>query len=110
MDETTRLRMRRGHTKHKGLCTCGAVVCGNGGKYQHREMHRRREDGHHYLTYSVFQFQYAIIDAFTTLSERFKESRIKSVTDPELDAPDGSEVDGYVRRGDQWCKKSFGTR
>jgi predicted RNA-binding Zn-ribbon protein involved in translation (DUF1610 family) len=33
------------------------------------------------------------------------DPRIKPVTDPDLDAPDGAEIDGYVRRGDQWVKK-----
>lgn len=36
------------HAKHAMRCTCGRVVHGNGAKWQHREMHRRRADGHHY--------------------------------------------------------------
>lgn len=46
MDEATHLRMRRGHTKHRDYCTCGRSVCGNGGRHAHREMHRRKKDGH----------------------------------------------------------------
>jgi hypothetical protein len=29
-------------------------------------------------------------------------NRTKPVTDPDLDAPDGAEVDGWKRTGDQW--------
>jgi asparagine synthetase B (glutamine-hydrolysing) len=54
MDNTTRLRMRRAHTKHKGYCTCGKIVCGNGGLYNHREMHKRKNDGHYFMTYSAW--------------------------------------------------------
>lgn len=49
MDESRRLAMRRAHTKHQGFCTCGKIVCGNGGLYNHSEMHRRRGDGHRFL-------------------------------------------------------------
>ena len=38
----------RQHARHPHYCTCGKVVWGNGANYQHREMHRRRNDGHHY--------------------------------------------------------------
>lgn len=59
MDETTRLRMRRGHTKHQGFCTCGVVVSGNGGKWAHRAMHERRGDGHHFIVWHVWHERYA---------------------------------------------------
>ena len=68
MDESRRLAMRRAHTKHKGYCTCGKVVSGNGAYAAHKAMHERRgewrrdftgavvnENGHHYMTYSDFQ-------------------------------------------------------
>lgn len=42
--------MRRAHTKHKDYCTCGKIVRGNGGRASHREMHRRKGDGHHTIT------------------------------------------------------------
>lgn len=38
--------MRRAHTKHKTYCSCGKVVCGNGGRASHRDMHERKGDGH----------------------------------------------------------------
>jgi len=41
--------MRRAHVKHKGFCSCGKVVCGNGGRAAHRDMHERRGDGHRFL-------------------------------------------------------------
>jgi hypothetical protein len=31
---------------------------------------------------------------------------VRPVTDPDVDAPDGAEVDGYVRHGDQWWRQS----
>jgi hypothetical protein len=89
MDEATRLRMRRGHLKHVGYCTFGFRAHGNGGKYAHREMHRRRGDGHTYLIQEEWE-------------RRFPRTR--PVTDVDLDAPDGATVDGYVRRGDQWLR------
>lgn len=55
MDEHRRLAMRRAHTKHSGYCTCGKIVCGNGGIYMHKQMHIRKSDGHQYLTYSAWQ-------------------------------------------------------
>lgn len=50
MDETRRLAMRRAHTKHKGFCTCGFLVSGNGARAAHSAMHERKSDGHRYLT------------------------------------------------------------
>lgn len=35
------------------FCSCGRIVKGNGAKHQHREMHRRRADGHHYIGYEL---------------------------------------------------------
>ena len=43
-----------GHLKHKGYCTCGRVVSGNGGQHSHRAMHERRQDGHRFMTYSQY--------------------------------------------------------
>lgn len=54
MDESRRLAMRRGHLRNKGYCTCGKVVSGNGGIHSHREMHKRRADGHYFMTYSAW--------------------------------------------------------
>lgn len=48
MDESRRLAMRRAHTKHKGFCTCGKVVAGNGRK-NHLRMHHRRGETHTFL-------------------------------------------------------------
>ena len=54
----------KNHVKHKGYCTCGKVVSGNGAIYQHREMHKRRRQwcdpmlidggGFYYMTYSAW--------------------------------------------------------
>lgn len=44
----------RGHLKHRSYCTCGKVVRGNGGIYQHRRMHERKGDGHRYMSYSAW--------------------------------------------------------
>jgi hypothetical protein len=41
MDESRRLAMRRAHTRHKGFCTCGMIVSGNGAKPMHAAMHER---------------------------------------------------------------------
>ena len=54
MSESRRLAMRRAHTKHQGYCTCGKVVSGNGGIFNHGQMHRRRDDGHRFMTYSAW--------------------------------------------------------
>lgn len=59
MDESRRLAMRRAHTEHKGYCTCGKVVSGNGGWHAHKAMHERRGEwrtagGHYYMTYSAW--------------------------------------------------------
>lgn len=37
------------HAKHAYFCTCGRVVHGNGAKYTHAAMHKRRNDGHGYV-------------------------------------------------------------
>lgn len=55
VSETRRLAMRRAHTKHKGFCTCGKIVSGNGAIHMHREMHRRRGDGHWYMVASLWE-------------------------------------------------------
>ena len=54
MDESRRLAMRRAHTKHKSYCSCGKIVCGNGGRHSHAAMHKRKADGHRYLTYTAW--------------------------------------------------------
>lgn len=54
MDESRHLAMRRAHVKNKRYCTCGVVVCGNGGIASHRAMHARRGDGHWGMTYSLW--------------------------------------------------------
>lgn len=59
MDPSRRLAMRRAHTKHKDYCTCGKVVCGNGGKASHREMHERKGDGHHPITEDAWRAMFA---------------------------------------------------
>jgi hypothetical protein len=55
MDESRRLAMRRAHTKHKTYCTCGKIVCGNGGQAMHRDMHERKGDGHHGITLDAWR-------------------------------------------------------
>lgn len=50
MDQSTRLRMRRGHLNHATHCTCGKTAHGNGGRAAHRRMHLRKGDGHFGLT------------------------------------------------------------
>jgi hypothetical protein len=42
------------HAKHRYYCTCGVAVSGNGGKAQHKGMHIRLADGHHYLSFSAY--------------------------------------------------------
>jgi len=54
VDESRRLAIRRAHTKHRDCCTCGMVVHGNGGRYVHTEMHKRRKDGHHAVTWTIW--------------------------------------------------------
>lgn len=55
MDETTRLRMRRAHANHEAYCSCGRIVHGNGGKWNHRDMHERASDGHRYVTSTYYR-------------------------------------------------------
>lgn len=50
-----RRRRAQAHARRSHLCTCGAIVSGNGAKYQHREMHRRNGDGHRYVRQEEFQ-------------------------------------------------------
>lgn len=40
----------KAHARRGYFCSCGAIVHGNGGKHNHREMHRRVQDGHRYVT------------------------------------------------------------
>lgn len=54
MDEARRLAMRRAHTRHKGYCTCGKVVSGNGGIFNHRQKHERLQDDHRFMTYTAW--------------------------------------------------------
>lgn len=61
MDENRRLAMRRAHTKHKGFCTCGYVVSGNGARPAHSAMHQRRADGHHYITQDAWVAKFGSI-------------------------------------------------
>ncbi len=49
MSPTTARDRARRHAERGHLCSCGKIVHGNGAKYQHREMHRRAEDGHRYV-------------------------------------------------------------
>lgn len=58
MDSSRRLAMRRAHTKHKTYCTCGKVVCGNGGRAAHQAMHERRGDGHRGVTRDAFRVMF----------------------------------------------------
>lgn len=55
MDESRRLAMRRAHVKYRYYCTCGRVVCGNGGRASHRTMHVRAGDGHRYITQGAWE-------------------------------------------------------
>ena len=47
-------RRAQAHARRSHFCTCGAIVSGNGAKYQHREMHRAG-DGHRYATMEEFR-------------------------------------------------------
>jgi hypothetical protein len=49
-----RTEMARAHAKRASYCTCGKVVHGNGGSHMHRAMHKRKDDGHYYMTYSAW--------------------------------------------------------
>lgn len=40
----------KAHAKHAFFCSCGKIVHGNGAKAQHRGMHERKNDRHHWLT------------------------------------------------------------
>lgn len=54
MATTARARARR-HAERSYCCSCGKIVHGNGAKYQHREMHRRAEDEHRYVTAAYYR-------------------------------------------------------
>lgn len=54
-DSTRRKAMAQAHAKYVNYCTCGKNVSGNGGRYQHSQMHKRKNDGHYYMTYSEYQ-------------------------------------------------------
>lgn len=51
---STSRQRAQAHAKHGYHCTCGRYIAGNGGKYQHAQMHKRRNDGHHYMTTSEY--------------------------------------------------------
>lgn len=55
-----KLEMARAHAKYVNHCTCGKNVAGNGGKYQHSQMHKRKGDDHHYMTYSEYERRRAL--------------------------------------------------
>ena len=54
MDNLRRLARARAHAKRISYCTCGATPAGNGGRSSHAAMHKRRADGHWYMTYSLW--------------------------------------------------------
>jgi hypothetical protein len=58
MDESRRLAMRRAHVKHKGFCSCGRIVSGNGGQHSHSAMHERKGDGHRFLVEDIWREQF----------------------------------------------------
>lgn len=52
---TPAARLRaQAHAKHGYYCTCGKAMYGNGARAQHLNMHKRLEDGHHYITHSAW--------------------------------------------------------
>lgn len=55
MDESRRLAMRRAHARRSYHCTCGKTVHGNGGYKMHSAMHKRRSDGHTYMTATEYE-------------------------------------------------------
>jgi hypothetical protein len=55
MDESRRLAMRRAHARRVHHCTCGKDVAGNGGFAAHKAMHRRKADGHHFMTTTAYE-------------------------------------------------------
>lgn len=40
----------KAHANHGYFCTCGRIVHGNGGRANHRDMHKRNDDGHRFTT------------------------------------------------------------
>ena len=38
------------HAQNAHYCSCGKVVWGNGGKVGHENSHKRRQDGHDWIT------------------------------------------------------------
>lgn len=48
-------RRAQAHARRGHFCSCGAIVHGNGAKYQHREMHNRAGDGHRYVRFEDFR-------------------------------------------------------
>jgi len=46
--------MAQAHAKRASYCTCGKTVHGNGGEWMHAQMHKRKADGHYYMTYSEY--------------------------------------------------------
>lgn len=45
----------KAHAKYSARCSCGAIVHGNGARYQHRAMHQRADDGHRYVTIARYR-------------------------------------------------------
>lgn len=55
MDESRRLAMRRAHARRASHCTCGKTVHGNGGRTAHSAMHKRKADGHYFMTATAYE-------------------------------------------------------
>ena len=53
MKKTSREKAQA-HAKHAYFCSCGYVVHGNGARAKHRDMHKRKDDGHSYWSHTAW--------------------------------------------------------
>lgn len=76
MDESRRLAMRRAHARRVSHCTCGKNVAGNGGRTSHSAAHKRRGDGHYYMTYSEYERRVAAGEAGPSMASASNMPRL----------------------------------
>ena len=61
--DPTRARAKaRAHAKRGHYCDCGRKVFGNGGKANHEGMHRRRGDGHRWMSSDAWSARFKSSD------------------------------------------------
>lgn len=70
MDPARRRQIASAHANYANYCSCGRIVHGNGGKYNHREMHERAGDGHRYVTSTYFNILFPGWRELPSLRER----------------------------------------